>query len=109
MNVPEDMPIESKEIIKETGEENWKLDLDVQNEFETSNEDKNSSKEIRWRKEDDKKLFSTYRHLCRKSMLNLKDVVSVPLRKNKQHKQLIEAVGKEVGWKGKTSMLMKRI
>jgi hypothetical protein len=46
----------------------------------------NTSKEIRWRKEDDKKLFATYRILCRKQMLNLREVVSAPLKKNKKHK-----------------------
>ena len=67
------------------------------------------SREIRWRKDDDKLLFATYRTLWRKAMLNIKEVVSSPLKKNKQHKQIIQKVGETVGWKGKTSMLSKRI
>ena len=42
-------------------------------------------------------------------MLNINDVVSIPLKKNKVHKRIIQQVGENVGWKGKTSMLSKRI
>ena len=42
-------------------------------------------------------------------MLNLKDVVSEPLRRNKIHKKLILDVAKKAGWKGKISMLVRRI
>ena len=42
-------------------------------------------------------------------MLNLKDVVSEPLKKNKVHKTLILNVAKKAGWKGKISMLVRRL
>jgi hypothetical protein len=66
-------------------------------------------KEIRWRKEDDKMLFATYRTMCRNSMLNLKDVAQEPLRKNKMHKKLFQEVAKKAQWKGKLSMMVRRI
>jgi len=70
---------------------------------------KGSSKEVRWRKEDDKNLFSTYRAIWRHSMMNLRDVISTPLRKNKIHKKLILEVAKKAKWKGKISMLVRRL
>lgn len=82
---------------------------DSSNHGSESVDDKSSSKEIRWRKEDDKKLFSAYRNLWRQSMLNLRDVLSQPLRKNKDHKALMEEVARRVGWKGKLSMLLRRL
>mmetsp|Transcript_10667 Transcript_10667/g.9384 ORF Transcript_10667/g.9384 Transcript_10667/m.9384 type:complete len:93 (-) Transcript_10667:274-552(-) len=42
-------------------------------------------------------------------MLNLKDVVTGSLRKNKAHKQLISMVADKAKWKGKISMLVRRI
>ena len=83
--------------------EESKSDID---QFEASNPE---FREIRWRKEDDKRLFSIYRNLWRNAMLNINDVVSIPLKKNKVHKRIIQQVGENVGWKGKTSMLSKRI
>lgn len=74
-----------------------------------SQEDLSTNKEIRWRKEDDKELFSSFRKMCRKAMFNLRDVVSAPLRKNKAYKQIILEVAQQVGWKGKTSMVVRRI
>lgn len=67
------------------------------------------AKETRWNKDDDKRLFATYRALWRKEMLNLKDVITTPLKKNKQYNMVIESVGKQVGWTGKKAMLVKRI
>ncbi|CAI2384644.1 unnamed protein product [Moneuplotes crassus] len=64
---------------------------------------------MRCRKEDDKNLFSTYRAICRHSMVNLRDVISTPLRKNKVHKKLILEVTKKVKRKGKISMLVCRL
>jgi len=54
-------------------------------------------------------LFATYRIMWRQSMLNLKDVVTGSLRKNKAHKQLISMVADKAKWKGKISMLVRRI
>jgi len=70
---------------------NWedesKEDLCFFNQMSEDNSDQlDSTKEIRWGKEDDKKLFTTFRVLWRKEMLNLRDVVSLPLKGNKVHK-----------------------
>lgn len=42
-------------------------------------------------------------------MFNLKEVLMTPLKKNKVYRNLIENVGREAGWIGKTSMLAKRL
>mmetsp|Transcript_23930 Transcript_23930/g.23848 ORF Transcript_23930/g.23848 Transcript_23930/m.23848 type:complete len:93 (+) Transcript_23930:230-508(+) len=42
-------------------------------------------------------------------MMNLRDVISTPLRKNKIHKKLILEVAKKAKWKGKISMLVRRL
>jgi hypothetical protein len=72
--------------------------------------DQNSwSKESRWGKDKDKDLFWTYRTLWRSQLLNLNDVLSLPLKKNKIHKRLIEDVANKAKWKGKISMLVRRL
>ena len=79
-------------------------------EIKQNNENSNNDiKETRWSKEDDKRLFSTYRSLWIKEMLNIKEVLSTPLRKNKQYNSIIETVGKNVGWTGKKAMLVRRL
>lgn len=85
---PQDTPLprESQSINIENQEESKPTEDEKLEDECTVNFSQGTSKEIRWRKEDDKKLFATYRILCRKQMLNLREVVSVPLKKNKKHK-----------------------
>lgn len=42
-------------------------------------------------------------------MMNLEDVVALPLKKNKNNRRLILEVANKAQWKGKLSMLVRRI
>lgn len=66
-------------------------------------------KDTRWCKDNDKPLYAAYRSMCRQKMFNLKDILTTPLKKNKEYNKLIEEVGKHMGWTGKKSKLVGRL